>query len=124
MTVAELTARIQAVLGWRLGRYHDRVTGADEGSAVYAGNVPSEWEATGLEVTVEAPAPDNRPVHAGVVLPVAYHVRVIAHDGVSLTAVQTALRRLSQAFETTTPAFIPGNDDLGILQQYTLQVRS
>lgn len=124
MSVAAVTARIRTVLGNRLGRYKDRVTGQDMGAAVYAGNVPPEWEATGLEVTVEAPAPDNRPVHAGVILPVAYHVRVVAHHGVSLTAMQTALARLSQAFDTTTPAFIPGNDDLGILQQYTLQVRS
>lgn len=124
MSPAEVTKRVTEALGWRLGRFRDRTTGADEGPAVYVGRVPAQWEAVGLEVNVEAPVLDNRPVHAGVVLAGGFVLRVVAHDGVSMTAVQNAAARLSQAFETTNPTLIPADEELGILQQFTLQVRS
>jgi hypothetical protein len=90
--------------------------------AIYAGEPPADWRASGLEVRIE-PMPDIAltRVHTGVGLEREFRVTLIPRD--TATA-QVAVEKIAQAYETTTPRTVPSNERLGILTQYSLLIRS
>lgn len=124
MTVEALLEKLISTLSQHLGRYTDRSTGEDRGPAVFAGNPPSTYQPSGIEVVVESYIPDDRAVHSGVVIPKEWSVRVIIHEDVGMDAVERVLRRISQSFNASRPLLISTDLSLGILHQYTLRIRS
>lgn len=120
MTPAELRTRLLALLTTQLGIY-TLPSGATT-PALYVGEPPSDWIPSGLEVRVEPLAGfDVAFVHSGEGIGLEYEVRFIPRDA---TSAVTAVKRVVQAFDTTTPRTIPANERLGVLQQYTLTIRS
>lgn len=121
MTPAQLRTRLAALLSAQLGTFR-RPNGATE-PAVYVGEPPHTWTASGLEVRIE-PIPEYElsRVHRGLGITREYQVRFIPHEGTTTT--QAAVERVLHAFDTTNPSVIPQNEALGILQQLVLRVRS
>jgi hypothetical protein len=120
MTPATLRAALATLLAAQLGTY--RLPNGTTTPAIYVGNPPSDWVATGLEVIIE-PVPDlalSR-VHAGVGVGREFRVTLIPR---SATTVQAAVERIVRAYETSTPRLVPTNERLGITQQVTLTIRS
>lgn len=120
MTPATLRAALAILLTDQLGTY----TSPDGSTrpAIYAGDPPSDWSATGLEVRIE-PLPELRVTraHAAVGLTRDFHLYLIPRDSAHA---QAALERLVQAYETTQPVTVPAIEGLGILQQYSVHIRS
>ena len=120
MTPATLRAALAARLGDLLGTY--ALPGGATTPALYVGEPPSNWIASGLEVIIEPLAGlDVTFVHSGVGISLEYRVTLIPRNA---THALTAIQRVVQAFDTTTPRTVPANERLGILQQYTLTIRS
>jgi hypothetical protein len=120
VTPAQLRAAIAALLATQLGTF--KLPNGTTTPAVYVGDPPPDWIATGLEVRIEPLAEfDVTPTHAGEGIALEYRVALIPR---SATNVVTAVRRLVQRFNTTAPRVVPANERLGILQQYTLTIRS
>lgn len=128
MTPTTLRTSLAALLADLLGTYWERsVSGGSvsRGPALTVGDPPSTWRATGLEVRIE-PAPEfaNEPLHNHTAIVTELSVRLVAHGGVAVSKTVTAVTRLSQAFLTSNPSFIPSNETLNIPAQYTLRVRT
>ena len=122
MTPAELRAALVTRLSGLLGTYAR--PGTSTTPAIYVGEPPSDWLATGLEARVEPhPDLDLTRVHSGTRLTREYRVRLIDRGAASANAL-TAVERIAQSFDTTPPVAIPANERLGIPQQYTLTIRS
>lgn len=120
MTPAALRAALASLLADQLGTY-TRPDGSTT-PAIHVGDPQSDWSASGLEVRIE-PLPEVRVTraHAAVGLTRDFHLYLIPRDS---THAQAALERLVQAYETTGPVTVPAIEGLGILQQYSLHVRS
>ena len=120
MTPAQLRAALATLLSAQLGTY--KLPNGLTTPAIYAGEPPSDWIATGLEVRIEPLADlDVAFVHSGEGIGLEYNVRLIPRTA---THALTAVKRVVQRFDTTSPRTIPANERLGILQQYTITVRS
>lgn len=123
MTPAALRTALAALLADVLGTYTEGST--SRGPAITVGEPKASWRAAGLEVRIE-PAPEfaNEPLHTHTAIATEVPVRLVAHGPGAITATVTAVTRLSQAYLTSNPAFIPANESLDIPAQYTLRVRS
>lgn len=120
MTPAELRTALATLLSAQLGTY--KMPNAATTPAIYVGEPPSDWIATGLEVRIEPLADlDVQYVHAGEGIGLEYRVVLIPRNA---TNALTALKRIVQRFDATSPRTVPANERLGILQQYTLTIRS
>lgn len=120
MTPAQLRAALLALLTNQLGVY--TLPGGATLPAIYVGEPDSDWIATGLEVRIEPLADlDLAFVHSGVGIGLEYNVRLIPRNATHALA---AVQRVVQAFDTSTPRTVPANETLGVLQQYTLTIRS
>jgi hypothetical protein len=120
VTPAQLRARLLTLLAAQLGTY--KTTNGSTTPAIYVGEPPSDWRATGLEVRIEPlPELDLAFVHQGVGVGLQHRVTLIPRNA---THASTAVQRVVRAFDTTTPRTIPANEALGVLQQYTLTIRS
>lgn len=119
MTPRQLTDLLAEVLSDLLGTYK-RPDGGTQ-AAIFLGEPPSDWNATGLEVRVDPSVEfDNRSLHQHTAIVTEIPVRVIPRGGSGTEAVT----RISQRFDATNPRTVPSNERLGILKTYTLQVRS
>jgi hypothetical protein len=120
MTPTQLRAALATLLSAQLGTY--KLPNGLTTPAIYVGEPPADWIATGLEVRIEPLADlDVQFVHAGEGIGLEYRVVLIPR---SATHALTAIRRVVQRFDTTPPRTVPANERLGILQQYTLTIRS
>ena len=120
MTPAQLRAQLELYLSDLLGEY--RVPGLPPIPAIYVDDPPSDWVVTGLEVIVSSSEEfTNQGLHQHTAVITEIPVRVIPRASGSGAA---AVKRIAQAFHTTNPTTVPGNESLGILTQYTLRVRS
>jgi hypothetical protein len=120
VTPTQLRAALAALLATQLGTF--KLPNGTTTPAIYVGEPPSDWIATGLEVRIEPLADlDVQFVHSGEGIGLEYRVTLIPRSAQHALA---AVRRVVQRFDTTTPRTIPANERLGILQQYTLTIRS
>lgn len=120
MTPAQLRARLAALLASQLGTY--AMPNGGTIPAIYVGEPPANWTASGLEVRIEPLANVGvQFVHSGVGIQVEYPIRLIPRNA---THALTAVQRIVQAFDTGTPRRVPANEALGIHEQYTLTIRS
>lgn len=125
MTAKELEERLRTLLANQLGTYTDNA--GPKGPAIFVGEPPSDYKASGLEVRIEPiPEWDNRAVHYGVAISIERQVRFIPHgnDPTLPGKVEAAIRRVVTALDASNPRVVPGNERLGILQTTTLTVRS
>jgi len=125
VTAKEIEERLRVLLSNQLGTYTDNA--GPKGSAIFVGEPPSDYKAAGLEVRIEPIAEiDARPVHRGVAVGIERQVRLIPHgsDPALPGKTEAAVRRVITAFDATNPRTVPQNENLGILQQYTLLIRS
>jgi hypothetical protein len=120
VTPTQLRAALAALLATQLGTF--KLPNGTTTPAIYVGEPPSDWIATGLEVRIEPLADlDVQYVHSGAGIGLEYRVTLIPRNALHALA---AVRRVVQRFDTTTPRTVPANERLGILQQYTLTIRS
>lgn len=120
MTPAELRAALATLLSTQLGTY--ALPNGGTTPAIYVGEPPADWVASGLEVRIEPLADlDVQFVHSGEGIGLEYRVTLIPRNA---THALTAVQRVVQRFDTTTPRTVPANERLGILTQYTLTIRS
>lgn len=119
MTAAALRAELAVLLADHLGSY--TTPQGDTVPAIYVGDPPADWQATGLEVRIE-PMPDYalERVHTGAAFWRDFQVRLVPRSGSAQAALEAILKR----YETTDPLAIPANEGLGILKQFTLKIRS
>ena len=124
MTPATLRSTLAALLAGQLGSYATPgVTGSP--AALYVGNPPSDWRATGLEVIISAtPEFATEPLHQHTSVGTEVPVRFVAHGEAAQAALTTAVTRVSQRFLTSNPQPLPPNESLGIPAQVILRVRS
>lgn len=119
MTPKQLRDDLKARLASLLGAYS--APGLPSTSAIYLGNPPSDWNASGLEVIVSLdPDFDNTALYGPESnLEQTHVVRLVAHGPVPLApAVQRIVRRYSGASTAT----VPGNEQLGILNQIIIRI--
>lgn len=120
MTPATLRTALAALLTSQLGTY-TTPSGATY-PAIYVGDPPSSWVAEGLEVIIQ-PIPNIQVFHhhSATGLGRDFHIYLIPRGSGDA---QTALERIATAYETDQPVLVPSDEGLGILQQYSLHVRS
>lgn len=120
MTPAELRARLMTLIGAYLGIY--RRENGQTTPAIYVGEPPSAWTASGLECRIEgAPELGLGRFHGHTKARPSYGVRLTLHSG-ELSSLRGAVEALAQALPTSTPRYIPANERLGILAAYTLTI--
>lgn len=120
MTIAQLRAQLELFLSDLLGTF--TVPGMPTPiPALYVGDPPSDWTVAGVECRV-SPDPDFE--HTALYGPESnlaetYLVRLIAHGPGALAP---AVRRVTSHFRVSTTTTIPGNEELGILNQVLIRI--
>jgi len=119
VTPVQLTAALKALLVNLLGTY--AAPGLPSTSAIYLGNPPSDWTATGLEVIVSLdPDFDNTALYGPESnLEQTHIVRLVAHGPVPLAP---AVTRIVRKYSGASTATVPGNERLGILNQIIIRI--
>lgn len=119
MTPAALRTALAGLLSDQLGTYtlpNDATV-----DAIYVGEPPSDWTASGLEVVI-AIDPDfaNTPLQNGEHnLAETNLVRLVQHGSGSLAA---AVRRVARRFPNCSVRDVPSNERLGILNQSVITI--
>jgi hypothetical protein len=122
VTPADLRNRLTVLIGGYLGTY--RREGGQTTPAIYVGEPPATWTATGLECRIDAnPELELGRYHGHTKSRRSYGVRLTLHSG-SGSSLLYAVETITQAFETSTPRQIPANERLGTLAAYTLLIAS
>jgi len=123
VTPVALRTALAVLLADVLGTYAEGST--SRGPAITVGEPKASWRATGLEVRIE-PAPnfENEPLHTHTAIVTELSVRLVAHGSAAISKTVTAVTRLTQAYLTTSPTFVPANESLDFPAQYVLRVRS
>lgn len=125
MTPDNLKAALTTLLTGHLGAYTE--AGFDRGPAIGVGEPKSTIRClSGVEVRIEAaPGLDTVPLHTHTTWGEELPVRIIAHGSGSVTNAAAVVRRILSALPTVgSPVFVPANEQLDILAQYVLRVRS
>lgn len=119
MTPVQLTAALKVLLADVLGTYN--LPGMPSLPAIYLGNPPSDWTASGLEVIVSTdPDFDNTALYGPESnLEETNIVRLVAHGPVPLAP---AVRRIVRKFSGCSTATVPANEQLGILNQIIIRI--
>jgi len=124
VTPTTLRSALAALLAGQLGTY-TTPSSSNPPAALYVGNPPSDWRATGLEVIISAtPEFATEPLHQHTSVGTEVPVRFVAHGEAAQAALTTAVTRVSQRFLTSNPQPMPPNESLGIPAQVILRVRS
>jgi len=124
MTPKDLRSALAALLAGQLGVYATP-SSSNPPAALYVGNPPSDWRATGLEVIISAtPEFSTEPLHQHTSVGTEVPVRFVAHGEAAQAALTTAVTRVSQRFLTSNPQHIPSNEQLDIPAQVILRIRS
>ena len=119
MTPGELRVILANLLAPYLGEF--ALPGGATVPAIFVGEPPADWTATGLECNIQAvPATDQRPAWLRGLTTRTHRVRLISHGSPTEmgAAVEAVLARWSDARATE----IPGNEALGILSQYSIDI--
>ena len=119
MTAADLRSILATSLSGLLGTYTDK-----DGStypAIYVGNPPSSWTATGLECRIGiVPDMDQTPAYVTGAITETHRVRLVSHGAPINTL--PALRKVLSRWSTAQAREIPPNEELGILAQHTITI--
>jgi len=119
VTAAELRTILTGSLSALLGTYSD--TDGSTYPAIYVGNPPSAWTATGLEVRISiVPDLDQTPAYVTGAITETHQVRLVSHGAPTNTL--PALRKILSRWSTAQAREIPPNEELGILAQHTITI--
>lgn len=120
MTPAQLRTELATRLTNLLGTY--TTPGGNTFPAIYVGEPPSDWVASGLEVRIEkAPNITNTPEYESSSVDTSLRVRIIPRgSGDAERAVRRILRKYTNASVTR----VEGSERLGILTTYNLTIPS
>lgn len=118
MTPAELRAALSGLLSGVLGTY--TLPSGSTVDAIYVGEPPSDWTASGLEVLID-PLGDfsHIPAHQTSAYADELNVRMVAHGSVS--DLRTAERKVRSRWGVTRRR-IPADEALGIPAQSTITI--
>ena len=121
MTLSELRVKLETVLAPMLGKFTTENGGTQP--AIYVGEPPQTWNATGLECNIEiVKGFSTQPIYQGALISEDVRIRLISHG---LPAYQNeAVRAVVQTLPDSVVTEIPRNVRLGILAQHLITLRS
>lgn len=118
MTAATLRAELATRLDSLLGTY--TTPGGNTFDALYVGEPPSDWVASGLEVRIEkAPDITNLAEYERSSVDTSLLVRIIPRQSGDA---ETAVRRILRKYTNASVTRVAGSERLGILTTYQLTI--